>query len=455
MWVGNIPKNWDILPNRAIFEEVKERGHPDEEMLSVTIKRGVILQKTLLSDSSKKDSSNQNRSAYKLVCPNDIAYNKMRAWQGSIGASNFQGIVSPAYVVMRLRKKYNPRYFHYLFRTPHFAKEAERWSYGITSDMWSLRPEHFKIIYTPLPPKAEQTAIVKFLDHATRKLNRAIRAKQKVIALLNEQKQVIIHRAVTRGLDPDVLLKPSGVPWLGDIPKHWEATSLRRYWQVVDCKHLTVPFFEESFPLASVVEVQSFYLNLSRCKKTSSDWYRVLIEGGRKPKRGDIIYCRNVSVGASAFVDTDLDFAMGQDVCLIRSNTQNQRFLNYLLRSQFMAHQLELLLVGSTFKRINISDIKALLVLIPPIEEQEHICKHLDAATAEFNALITNTKRQITLLQEFRTRLIADVVTGKLDVREAARHLPDDIDEVEPDKEEIDAIEDELQESETMGEAYG
>jgi type I restriction enzyme S subunit len=426
MWMGNIPQNWDILPNRAIFEEVKDRGHPDEEMLSVTIKRGVILQKTLLSDSSKKDSSNQNKSAYKLVCPNDIAYNKMRAWQGAIGASNFRGIVSPAYIVMRLRKKYNPRYFHYLFRTPHFAKEAERWSYGITSDMWSLRPEHFKMIYTPLPPKDEQTAIVKFLDHATRKLNRAIRAKQKVIALLSEQKQVIIHQAVTRGLDPDVLLKPSGIPWIRDFPKHWEATSLRRYWQVVDCKHVTVSFFEEGFPLASVVEVQSFYLDLSRSNKTSSDWYQVLIEGGRKPKRRDIIYCRNVSVGASAFVDTDLDFAMGQDVCLIRSETQNQKFLNYLLRSQFMTHQLELLLVGSTFKRINIGEIKALLVLIPPIQEQEQICKYLDRATVEFNTLINKTEGQIALLQEFRTRLITDVITGKVDVREAARRIPDE-----------------------------
>jgi type I restriction enzyme, S subunit len=328
VWVGNIPKHWDILPNRAIFEEVKERGHPDEEMLSVTIKKGVILQKTLLSDSSKKDASNQNKSAYKFVRPHDIVYNKMRAWQGAVGVSSFRGIVSPAYVVLRLRGINLPRYFHYLFRTPHFAKEAERWSYGITSDMWSLRPEHFKLIYTPLPPKGEQAAIVKFLDHATRRLNGAIRAKQKVIALLNEQEQVIIHRVVTRGLNRDVPLKPSGIPWLGEIPKHWEVTSLRRYWQVVDCKHLTVPFSDEGFPLASVSEVQSFCLDLSHCRKTKSDWYRVLIEGGRKPKRGDIIYCRNVSVGASAYVDKEADFAMGQDVCLIRSNDQNQIFLS-------------------------------------------------------------------------------------------------------------------------------
>ena len=222
-WLGRVPQHWPVLPNRALFAEVKDREHPDEEMLSVTITKGIIRQKALLTDSSKKDSSRQDKSAYKLVQPRDIAYNKMRAWQGAIGVSDFRGIISPAYIVMRLRgERDQPRYFHHLFRTPYFAKEAERWSYGITSDMWSLRPEHFKMIYTPQPPPEEQAAIVRFLDYANGRLERAIRAKRKVIALLNEQKQAIIHRAVTRGLDPTVPLKPSGIPWLGDIPKHWE-----------------------------------------------------------------------------------------------------------------------------------------------------------------------------------------------------------------------------------------
>ena len=241
-WFGNVPQHWSVLPNRALFSEVKDRNHSDEEMLSVTITRGIVRQKTLLTDSSKKDSSKLDRSAYKLVQPRDIAYNKMRAWQGAIGISNFRGIISPAYIVMRMRTPKNlPRYFHHLYRTPQFAKEAERWSYGITSDMWSLRPEHFKMIYTPEPPSQEQAAIVRFLDWTNGRLERAIRAKQKGIALLNEQKQTIIHRAVTRGLDPSVPLKPSGIPWLGDIPAHWDVCSLRRYWKVTDCKHLTVP----------------------------------------------------------------------------------------------------------------------------------------------------------------------------------------------------------------------
>jgi len=172
------------------------------------------------------------------------------------------------------------------------------------------------------------------------------------------------------------------------------------------------------------VEVQKFSLDLSRCKRTRPDWYRVLIDGDRKPRRGDLIYCRNASVGACALVDTDIDFAMGQDVCLIRSTTQNQRFLNYVLHSPFMAHQLEQLLVGSTFKRINVSEIKALAVIVPPRHEQDAICESLDADLAAFDAASSRMHREIDLLRKYRARLIADIVTGKLDVREAAARLP-------------------------------
>ena len=218
-WLGNVPAHWDVLPNRAIFAEVAEQNCPGEQMLSVTITSGVIRQQELLEDTSKKDSSRLDRAAYQLVQSGDIAYNKMRAWQGAIGVSEYRGIVSPAYVVQRPLKGINSRYLHYLLRTPAFAKEAERWSYGITSDMWSLRPEHFKMIYACVPPLPEQTTIVRFLDHADRHIRRYIRAKQKLIALLEEQKQAIIHQAVTGQVDvrtgqPYSAYKPSGVEWL-------------------------------------------------------------------------------------------------------------------------------------------------------------------------------------------------------------------------------------------------
>ncbi len=232
-WLGQVPEHWEVLPGRTVFREINDRGHPDEQMLSVTITRGVLRQADLLADSSKKDSSNEDKSKYKLVQPDDLVYNKMRAWQGAVGVSAYWGIVSPAYIVQRLRSAENlPRYMHFLLRTPLFASEAERWSYGITSDQWSLRAEEFKCIYFSLPPFPEQTAIVRFLDWTERRIRRYIRAKQNLIKLLEEYKQVLIHRAVTGQIDvrtgrPYPAYKDSGIEWLGKVPAHWDMRRLK------------------------------------------------------------------------------------------------------------------------------------------------------------------------------------------------------------------------------------
>ena len=221
-WLGEVPEHWEVLPTAALFDEIKERDCPDEQMLSVTIKRGVIKQARLLEDTSKKDSSNLDRSNYKLLQPGDIAYNKMRACR-RIGASDHRGIISPAYVVQRPREGGEPSYFHHLFRIPQFAKEAERWSYGITSDMWSLRPEHFSSLSLPPPRTSRHRAVSGSCGPAGAA---ADAAKRKLIALLTDQKQAIIHRAVTAASTPTPL-KDSGVEWLEEVPEHWEVRRLK------------------------------------------------------------------------------------------------------------------------------------------------------------------------------------------------------------------------------------
>ena len=232
-WLGDVPAHWEVRPSRAIFIEINERGHPDEQLLSVTIAQGVMQQQRLLRESAQKDSSRLDKSDYKLVRPGDVVYNKMRAWQGAAGVSSYRGIVSPAYIVQQPRPGVAPLYFHRVLRIPAFATEAERWSYGIASDMWSLRPEHFKMIQFCLPPLSEQAAIVRYLDHADRRIRRYVTAKRKLIALLEEEKQAVVSRAVIRGLDPNVRLKPSGVEWLGDVPEHWEIPRLRNLGQAL------------------------------------------------------------------------------------------------------------------------------------------------------------------------------------------------------------------------------
>ena len=426
-WLGSVPRHWPVLPNRAIFTEAKDRDHADAEMLSVTITRGIVRQKALLSDSSKKDSSNQDKSKYKLVQPRDIAYNKMRAWQGAIGVSDLHGIISPAYIVMRLREEQNARYFHHLYRTPQFAKEAERWSYGITSDMWSLRPEHFKLIYSARPPRDEQDAIVRFLDHANGRIERAIRAKQKLMALLNEQKQAIIHRAVTRGLNPNVPLKPSGIPWLGDIPKHWGIISLRMRYSVELGKMLDGKRFTGRYSIP--------YL-----RNRDVQWDKILIDDlptmdippAEFPRytvrKGDLLVCEGGEVGRCAFWKEELTICGFQKalhrIRALDANRDHPRFFFYQMqlaagRGIFSADGNE-----NTIAHLTCEKLRRHRFTFPAFEEQKSIANYLDAELEKFNIASARTEREMGLLREYRTRLVADVVTGKLDVRAAARHLP-------------------------------
>lgn len=423
-WLGEVPRHWSLLPNRALFAEVKDRDHPDEEMLSVTITRGIVKQKALLEGSSKKDSSNLDKSAYKLVQPRDIAYNKMRAWQGAIGASALRGIISPAYVVMRLRNADDlPSYFHHLYRTPQFAKEAERWSYGITSDMWSLRPEHFKMIYTPEPPRDEQTAIVRFLDWANGRLERAIRAKQKVIALLNEQKQAIIHRAVTRGLDSSIPLKPSGIPWLGDIPQHWEVRRIKYLLREIDERSTA-----GSEPLLSMRMHHGLVLFADHFTRPPQ---AATLVGFKIVRPGQFVVNRMQAGNGVIFASTltglvSPDYAVFDPIGDANVDFLGELFRSRNVRMKFRAESKGLGTGTSGFLRLYNDRLGAIHVALPPSEEQGAILAGLAGELSGANTAISRLEREIELLREYRTRLVADVVTGKLDVREAAARLPDD-----------------------------
>ena len=374
-WLREVPVHWDVSTLGGLARVKSVANQSERQLLSVYLQHGVVR----FSDVHEKrtNTTSEDLSKYQAVDPGDFVLNNQQAWRGSVGVSDYTGIISPAYLVLKLSKRYLPRYANLLFRDQCMVSQYLICSKGVGSIQRNLYWPHLKRVGVALPAPEEQAAIARFLTWATNRLDRAIGAKRRIIALLQEQKQAIIHRAVTRGLDPAVPLKDSGIPWLGEIPEHWEVTALRRYWTVTDCKHLTVPFVENGIPLASVREVRKFELDLSECKHTTSEWYQHLIQGGRKPEEGDIIYCRNVSVGSSALVATNATFAMGQDVCLIRSELQSEHFLNYLLHSPFMKRQLDLILVGSTFKRINIAQIKALIAPVPPRQEQDAITRYL------------------------------------------------------------------------------
>lgn len=422
-WIGKVPEHWEVQRGKWLFRHRKQINvdRVSSNVLSLTL-RGVV----------NNDPNNPeglvpaDYATYQLFRKGDLVFKLIdleNLRTSRVGLVHEDGIMSSAYVRLSPQTGGNIRFFFQQYFDLYQRGIYNQLGAGVRS---TLGPNDLLNLSVVVPPLVEQSAIVRFLDYVDRRIRSHVRAKQKLIKLLEEQKQTVIHRAVTRSLDGDSQLKSSGVESLGRLPAHWDVVPLRRRWRVTDCKHLTVPFVEEGIPLASVREAQNFDLSLADANRTTVDWYATLVEGGRKPRRGDLIYCRNVGVGAAAFVDTDEQFAMGQDVCLISSLNENQRYLNYFLHSPVMDRQLAALLVGSTFPRINVSDVKALLIFVPPRAEQDRIVIHLDGLLKRINGGIGAAAREVSLLREFRSRLIADVVTGKLDVREVAASLPDE-----------------------------
>lgn len=429
-WLGSIPWYWDCLPHRAIFEEIKERGHVNEPLLSVTIGKGIIHQKDLLENSSKKDSSNLDKSKYKLVESGDIVYNKMRAWQGAVGVSKYRGIVSPAYIVQRLRGDQKPDYYHYLFRTPIFAKEAERWSYGITSDQWSLRPEHFKMIYSCVPPLKEQELIVRFLGKLDYQIHRFIRNRRQLINVLNEQKRAIINRAVTHGLDSNVRLKPSGIDWLGDIPEHWEVRKLGNIGSFSKGRGISrADITDSGVPAITYGDIYTTYdIEAKQLEKYTS---AEIATNSQEIIKGDLLFTASgetiEDIGKTTLYSNDKSGYAGGDIIILRLAEGDGLYLSYVLNSSMGVYQKSLFGRGDIIVHIAASKLKQIIVPFPSKEEQILIARFLDDFSNRVHAAISRAQHEIDLIREYRISLISDVVTGKVDVRNLVPSTGSDI----------------------------
>lgn len=431
-WFGAVPEAWRVVPNRTIFMEIKDRGHVHEQMLSVTISQGVIKQAELLANSTKKDSSNEDKEKYKLVCPGDYTYNKMRAWQGAGGLSQFRGIVSPAYIVLRPRQQQEMRYFHYLFRTAIFAKEAERWSYGISSDQWSLRIEDFKRMYVCVPPIEEQTSIVRFLDYLDKLVKRSIRAKRKLIDQLNAQKSAIINQAVTKGLNPKVEFKDSGIKWLGEIPKHWSVSRVKRLAKngsktFTDGDWIETPFITNS----GVRLLQTGNVGIGVFKEKG---FRFISEttfsefNCTEVCPNDVLICRlDGPVGRACLApDLGVKCITSVDNTIVKTHENiDPQYVVYVMSSPSWLDWLSAICrAGGGFRyRVSRTMLGDEKIPIPPIEEQRQISQHLNSSLETIERLIKSTVAVIEHLKEYRDRVIIDVVTGKLDVRAAATNF--------------------------------
>ena len=220
-WLGEVPEHWDVRRFKYLLRERDMRSSEGTEQLLRVSQFTGVTERRRADGGDEPDTRAESLIGYKRVEPNDLVVNIMLAWNGSLGVSPFAGLASPAYCVYRFGAPAQPSYFHHLLRSPAYKARIKAVSTGVVESRLRLYTDDLFRLEALVPPLSEQTAILRFLDHADRRIRRYIRAKQKLIKLLEEQKQAIIHRAVTRGLDPNVRLKPSGIERLGDVPAHW------------------------------------------------------------------------------------------------------------------------------------------------------------------------------------------------------------------------------------------
>jgi type I restriction enzyme S subunit len=453
-WLGQVPAHWEIKRAKSIFQRIDQRSRlGKEELLTVSSARGVVPRKATTVTMFKAESY----VGYKLCWPGDLVINSLWAWAGGLGVSKYHGIVSSVYGVYRIRPDagMSPAFVHDVARSSSFNWELQVRSKGVWTSRLLLADVPFLDAPIHIPPPAEQAAIVRFLDWANGRLEQAIRAKRKVIALLIEQKQAIIHRAVTRGLDPSVPLKPSGIPWLGDIPQHWELWRISRFARVgngstpsrgkpIYWNGGTYPWLNSSQVNRGIIDSADQFVTktaLRECHlpKVKSGSVLVAITGQGKTR------------GTSAVLD--IEATINQHIAFItpRIPIATAGFIHLAITAAYP--QLRALSEdsGSTKGAITCENLKGFKLAIPPRSEQEVLQTHIQTETCTLLTAIARLTREIELLREYRTRLVSDVVTGKLDVREAAARLPeesapdtseesaDEIDEIESSDEEADA----------------
>ena len=411
-WIGSIPAHWSLLRAKCLFREVDERSKTGkEELLSVSHLTGVTPRRLKTVTMFMAESN----VGHKVCRPGDLVINTLWAWMAALGVTRHPGLVSPAYGVYRPIDGGGmlPAYADHLLRTPMYAAEYQRRSTGVNSSRLRLYPEQFLRVAVLVPPLNEQALIVRFLDWANGRLERTIRAKRKVITLLNEQRRAVIRRAVTRGLNSAVKFQPTGIPWLGDIPAHWQISRVKNECRCLDILRAPLNSVERGrmtmraydyYGASGVIDKVDDYL--------FDDELLLIAEDGAN------LILRNLPLAIIA----KGKFWVNNHAHILKPRRGNITYLAYLLESLNFRPWIS----GAAQPKLTQNRLMSILIAVAPPAEQDAIVLHADRQSQPLTTTISRLEREIELLREYRARLVADVVAGKLDVRSAASWLPDE-----------------------------
>jgi type I restriction enzyme S subunit len=420
-----------------------------EQLLRVSQYTGVTPRRALREDGNP-DTRARSLVGYKLVAVGDLAVNIMLAWNGSLGISRFDGIVSPAYCVYQFDSDVEPWYFHYLLRSPAFLSVVKGVSTGVVDSRLRLYTDDLYALPVLVPTRSEQSAIVRFLDHVDLRIRQYMAAQESLIKLLGEYREATITRGVTCGLNPDAPMKDSGVEWIADVPEHWEIRRLK------DCLRAPLAYGvlkpdkysgPDAVPILRIQDVVDGAVERTRLERISPQQDAEYSRTRVRP--GDVVVSVVGTIGRAAVVPDDIGRAnLSRALCRVQLNDRmSPAYFDLVSQSHAFLVQADSTPQGTAQRVLNLGDLRLFLVCVPPRPEQDTIAAALSQRTRAISLAMRSARMTIERMREYRSRLIADVVTGKVDVREAVAVLPeatgerealDDID-ARSDVEEADA----------------
>ena len=402
-FVSELPLGWKILPNIAIFEERIERGNVKEELLAVTISKGIIRQSDL---TSKKDISNEDKSAYKLVREGDLAYNKMRMWQGAVGYSPFRGIVSPAYVVLKPKMEINAKFFHYQFRSDFYIRYSKKASYGICDDQLNLRYKDFKRMYSVVPPIEVQNEIVKYLEGKEYELKKYLVKKRKQISVLRDQKVQVINNFIHTGLNPSSKEEVYG-SYKFFLPLSWEFKPL---------KYLVKQISEQTDRIFTGQAYLALENIISNFGNHSYQFEDIFFESSvKKFKKGDVLFNKLRPYLAKVVVAQHDGVCVGELLVLRPKKEIMPQFLNYVLLSQRFIDFVNSSTYGTKMPRASWDFIGRIPVSFPKdIIEQQKIVDEIEVNLKACDKAINLIHNSMDASKRYFSNLVELLVLGRL-----------------------------------------
>ena len=415
-WLGVIPSDWQLLPFFSRFSErkISNKGMKCNNLLSLSY--GRIVNKDITTLDGLLPASFET---YQIVHKDDIVFrltdlqNDKRSLRSAIVSE--KGIITSAYLAVVVHG-FDAAFSSYLFRAYDLMKVFYSMGGGLRQ---SMKYDDMKWLMIAAPTVNEQTQIARFLDHETAKIDTLIQEQKRLIELLKEKRQAVISHAVTKGLDPNVPMKDSGVEWLGEVPVHWEVTRLKFVATIIDCKNRTPEYFDDGdYLVVRTSNVRDQSLKTQGAYYTDEENYRIWTQRGVPPV-GSLLFTREAPAGEVCIVPEGVPLCLGQRMMnFIPDDPSHTPFIFDFLTSDCLVRYMESVAHGSTVSHLRVEQVYDIPLVIPPIEEQEAIDRKVSVIKTRFKDLMDESKRTIGLLIERRSALISAAVTGKIDVRD-------------------------------------